>query len=172
MDLCAPAEMCYDGANDHKEDDLMVTLAQRLEQLRMEKGLSRPALAAALGLPRMSVEKFETGRQTPTQDQQKKMADYFGVSVSYLRGEDNDPTRMEDWMDGAFMEVNPAPVQPKRPTKPAPAAPAGEQGTVFDSFLTSKKFQETLRAAVLEALRSPEGQEILAKAVRKEMGKR
>lgn len=43
----------------------MVTMAQRIEALRTEKGLSRPALAAALGLPRLSIEKFETGRQTP-----------------------------------------------------------------------------------------------------------
>ena len=34
----------------------MVTIAQRIETLRVQKGLSRPALAAALGLPRMSVE--------------------------------------------------------------------------------------------------------------------
>ena len=47
----------------------MITMAQRLEELRTQRGLSRPALAAALGLPRMSVEKFETGRQTPSQEQ-------------------------------------------------------------------------------------------------------
>ncbi len=29
----------------------MVTMQQRIEALRTEKGLSRPALAAALGLP-------------------------------------------------------------------------------------------------------------------------
>ena len=49
----------------------MVTMAQRIEALRTEKGLSRPALAAALGLPRLSIEKFETGRQTPSQEQQQ-----------------------------------------------------------------------------------------------------
>ena len=91
----------------------MVTLAQRLEQLRTERNLSRPALAAALGFPRMAVEKFETGRQTPTQDQQKKIADYFGVSVPYLRGENDDPTRMDDWMDGAFLDVTPAAPAPE-----------------------------------------------------------
>ena len=52
----------------------MVTMAQRIEALRTEKGLSRPALAAALGLPRLSIEKFETGRQTPSQEQQQKLA--------------------------------------------------------------------------------------------------
>ena len=52
----------------------MVTMAQRIEELRTKKAMSRPALAAALGLPRLSIEKFETGRQTPTQEQQQKLA--------------------------------------------------------------------------------------------------
>lgn len=147
----------------------MITMAQRLEELRTQRGLSRPALAAALGLPRMSVEKFETGRQTPSQEQQTKMASYFGVSLSYLRGETNDPTDMDDWMDGAFLE-EPAPVaaapapRPKKPT-----AAAVEQGSMFDAFLNSKKFQESLRAAVLDVLRSPDGKALLEKAVRRHM---
>ena len=64
----------------------MITMAQRIEALRVEKGLSRPQLSAALGLPKSAMEKFETGRQTPTQDQQKKLADYFGVTTDYLLG--------------------------------------------------------------------------------------
>ena len=121
----------------------MVTLAQRIEELRTAKGLSRPALAAALGFPRTAIEKFETGRQTPTQDQQNKLASYFGVSLFYLRGETNDTTQMSDWMDGAFLdEPAPAPA-PKRAVKPVAAASSGgEGGTMFDAFLTSKKFQE------------------------------
>ena len=151
----------------------MVTLAQRIEQLRTARGLSRPALAAALGLPRMSIEKFETGRQTPTQDQQNKLASYFGVSLFYLRGEMDDTTQMSDWMDGAFLdEPAPAPA-PRRVVKPAAVASAGgEGGTMFDAFLTSKRFQEALQTAVLDALRTPEGQELLAKAIRKELANR
>ena len=73
-----------------------------------KRGLSRPQLSAALGLPKSAMEKFETGRQTPTQDQQKKLADYFGVSLFYLRGESDDRTRMESWLSGAVDEP-PAP---------------------------------------------------------------
>ena len=150
----------------------MVTLAQRIEELRTAKGLSRPALAAALGLPRTAIEKFETGRQTPTQDQQSKLASYFGVSLFYLRGETNDTTQMSDWMDGAFLD-EPAPATaPKRAVKPVAASSGGEGGTMFDAFLTSKKFQEALRTAVLDTLRTPEGQEILAKAIRRELANR
>ena len=151
----------------------MVTLAQRIEELRTARGLSRPALAAALGLPRTAIEKFETGRQTPTQDQQSKLASYFGVSLFYLRGETNDTTQMSDWMDGAFLdEPAPAPA-PQRAVKPVAAVSSGgEGGTMFDAFLTSKKFQEALRTAVLDTLRTPEGQEILAKAIRRELASR
>jgi transcriptional regulator with XRE-family HTH domain len=86
----------------------MITMAKRIEQLRTERNLSRPALAATLGFQKMSIEKFETGRQTPSQEQLDTMAAYFGVSVFYLRGENDDRTRMDDWMDGAFMDVEPA----------------------------------------------------------------
>lgn len=130
----------------------MVTLAQRIEELRTARGLSRPALAAALGFPRTAIEKFETGRQTPTQDQQNKLASYFGVSLFYLRGETNDTTQMSDWMDGAFLdEPAPVPAPRRAAVKPAVAASSGgEGGTMFDAFLTSKKFQEALRTAVLD----------------------
>lgn len=152
----------------------MVTLAKRIEELRTERGLSRPELAAALGLPRMAVEKFETGRQTPSQEQQKKMADYFGVPVPYLRGETSDTTTMGDWMDGAFMDAPKSAPAPKRPARPVVVETSGDSGsgTMFDAFLTSKKFQETLRTAVLDVLRSSEGQELLTKAIRKEQDKR
>ena len=113
----------------------MVTLAQRIEELRTARGLSRPALAAALGFPRTAIEKFETGRQTPTQDQQNKLASYFGVSLFYLRGETNDTTQMSDWMDGAFLdEPAPVPAPRRAAVKPAVAASSGgEGGTMFDA---------------------------------------
>ena len=145
----------------------MVTMAQRIGELRAERGLNRPALAAALGFAKTSIEKFETGRQTPSQEQQKKLASYFGVSLFYLRGESSDRTQMEDWMDGALLDTQPAP-PPRRVPAPAAKPSGSKEGTVFDSFLNSKKFQESLRTAVLDALRSPEGQKILAQAIRKE----
>jgi len=147
----------------------MVSMAQRIEQLRNEKGMSRLELASALGLPRLAIEKFETGRQTPTQDQQNKLASFFGVSLMYLRGENNDRIRMEDWMSGAFVDepkLAPVPVRPA-----SKAAASGEPGGMFDAFLSSKKFQEALKAAALEALKTPEGQKLLGEAIRRELRK-
>ena len=153
----------------------MVTMALRIEALRMQKALSRPALAAALGLPRMSIEKFETGRQTPSQEQQTKLAHYFGVSLSYLRGETDDPTDMESWLSGNFAD-EPAPqTAPKAPARPAAqvvqSSGGSGDGAVFSALLKSSSFQEMVRSAVLDVLRSPEGQQLLAKAIRKEMGR-
>lgn len=154
----------------------MVTMAQRIEALRTEKGLSRPALSAALGLPKSAAEKFETGRQTPTQEQQQRLAAFFGVSAFYLRGESDDRTQMENWLNNSFSDE---PSQPVRPARPAPERPvvtasSGGQGegTVFSALLKSKAFQDLIRDTVVQVLRSPEGQALIAGAVRKELNRR
>lgn len=147
----------------------MVTLAQRITELRTQKGMSRPELSLALGLPKTAVEKFETGRQTPTQDQQKKMAAYFGVSLFYLRGESNDPTTQENWMNGSFPdEPVDIPSKAKPVSTPAPRSHGGT-GNMLDPILKSDGFQQAVRAAVLDILRSKEGQQLLEQAVARYM---
>jgi len=151
----------------------MVTIAQRIETLRTQKGMSRPALSATLGLPRMAVEKFETGRQTPTQEQQSKIAQYFGVSLFYLRGESDDPTSMDSWLNGAIPADEPVRPAPKAAAPRVVQSSGGSQedGAVFSALLKSKSFQSMVRDTVLEVLRSPEGQELIAKAVKKELNR-
>ena len=153
----------------------MVTMAQRIEALRTEAGLSRPAASQALGFPKNAFEKFETGRQTPTKEQQEKMADYFGVSLFYLRGESNDRTRQEDWMSGALpAEEEDAPVYRPAPApkkvRTEPAAP--QSATMLDALFAGKAAREQFKTMVLEVLRSPEGQAVIAQAVWKELAKR
>ncbi len=152
----------------------MVTMAQRIQELRSERGLSRPALAAELKLPRTAVEKFETGRQSPTKEQVQVLADFFGVSIFYLRGESNDRTRQDAWLDAAYSapqgEHIPIPAKAAKP-KAQPQTNLDGQGNIFESFLRSKQFQETLRSTVLDVLRSPEGQELIARAVRTELNR-
>ena len=151
----------------------MVTMAQRIEELRTKKAMSRPALAAALGLPRLSIEKFETGRQTPTQEQQQKLASAFGVSIAYLRGETDDPTSMDNWLSGAVPAEEPV-VLPKavRRATAAVVAQSGDSGksdggAVFSALLKSDSFKALVRDTVLDVLKSPEGQALLAKAAKK-----
>ena len=152
----------------------MVTMAQRIEALRTEAGLSRPAASQALGFLKNAFEKFETGRQTPTKEQQEKMASYFGVSLFYLRGESNDRTRQEDWMSGTLpAEEEDAPVYRPAPApkkvRTEPAAP--QSATMLDALFAGKAAREQFKAMVLEVLRSPEGQAVIAQAVWKELAK-
>lgn len=152
----------------------MVTMAQRIQELRSERGLSRPALAAELKLPRTAIEKLETGRQSPTKEQVQALADFFDVSIFYLRGESNDRTRQDAWLDAAYStpqgEHIPIPAKAAKP-KAQPRTDLDGQGNIFESFLRSKQFQETLCSTVLEVLRSPEGQELIARAVRTELNR-
>ena len=155
----------------------MVTLAQRIEELRTKQGLTRPALSAALGLPRNAVEKFETGRQTPTKEQQKKLADHFGVCLAYLQGESDDPTRQDTWMSqalsGASAHDDDVPVRRAAPQpKPKPSMQnQGSQGGILAALLSNKAFHDTVKAEILEVLRTKEGQELLAQIVKKEIDK-
>ncbi|WP_300269725.1 helix-turn-helix domain-containing protein [uncultured Flavonifractor sp.] len=151
----------------------MVTMAQRIEALRNEAGLSRPALSAALGFPKNAIKKYETGRATPTKDQQEKMAAYFGVSLFYLRGESGDRTRQEDWMSGGLSAAEEEPVYRPAPVKRPKAEPVSTGGaTMLDALFSTKQAKDQFKAMVLEVLRSPEGQEVIAQAVWKELAKR
>lgn len=49
----------------------MITLAQRIEELRTQRGMSRPGLSAALGLPKNAIEKFETAAKHPTRSSRR-----------------------------------------------------------------------------------------------------
>ena len=151
----------------------MVTMAQRIEALRTEAGLSRASAAQALGFPRNAFEKFETGRQTPTKEQQEKMAGFFGVSIFYLRGESSDRTRQEDWMSGALpAEEEDGPVYRPAPAPKKPKAePAPQGSTMLDALFAGKAAREQFKSMVLEVLRSPEGQAVIAQAVWKELSK-
>ena len=151
----------------------MVTLAQRIQELRDERGMTRPALAVALGFPAKTIEKFETGRQTPTKEQLDKMTSFFQVSIFYLKGESNDRTSQDNWMDAKWAD-DPTPEIPipRKAPKPAPAQSSSESGTVFSALLKNKDFQEMVRATVLDVLRSPEGNAILSQVVRKELDRR
>ena len=129
------------------------------------------SLAAALGLPRLSIEKFETGRQTPSQEQQQKLAGAFGVSLPYLRGETDDPTSMDNWLSGAVPQEDVVLPKAVRKATAAVVAQSGDSsksdGAVFSALLKSDSFKALVRETVLDVLKSPEGQALLAKAAKK-----
>lgn len=150
----------------------MTSISKRIEQLRGKKGLSRPALAAALGFPKTSIEKFETGRLTPNQEQQKALAAFFGVSAEYLRGGSDDPAAMDSWLNGELPEEEPpaVPSAPKR-TVVASAESRNNDSAPLTAMLKSEAFKALVRETVVEVLNSREGRQMIAKAVKSELVK-
>jgi transcriptional regulator with XRE-family HTH domain len=65
-----------------KEVDIM-TFYERLEKLRKDKGISQGDLEKELGFSNGSISKWKKSK--PTLERYQKLAEYFGVSVEYLR---------------------------------------------------------------------------------------
>lgn len=59
-------------------------LAQRIQHLRKEKGLSQEELAEALGVSRQAVSKWESTQSTPDVEKIVAMSRYFAVTTDYL----------------------------------------------------------------------------------------
>lgn len=64
----------------------MKIFAERLLELRREKGISQAVLAKQLGVSYAVVCYWETDRSEPTAPNLVKISDFFGVSVDYLLG--------------------------------------------------------------------------------------
>lgn len=65
----------------------------RLKELRKSKGLSIEELSKELknkgdNISASAIQKYERKERNPKIENWKKLADYFGVSVDYLRGKD------------------------------------------------------------------------------------
>ena len=61
-----------------------------LKTLRTEKGLTQQKIADHLQISRSVLSNYETGIVDPTLSVLKKLSDYFGVSIDYLIGREDD----------------------------------------------------------------------------------
>lgn len=61
-------------------------MSNRIKELRLEKGLSQRKIAEETGISQQSLSFYEKGDRNPKIETWQKLADYFGVSVSYLQG--------------------------------------------------------------------------------------
>ncbi|WP_373894245.1 helix-turn-helix domain-containing protein [Virgibacillus natechei] len=66
----------------------MSSIASRLIQLREEKGLSPEELANELHFAKTIIWSYELGKKQPIFSHVNKIAEYFGVDVDYLLGEE------------------------------------------------------------------------------------
>lgn len=70
-----------------------MTFGERLRQLRTEKGLTQKQLAVETGTSERGIQNYEMGIRNPAFDVLIALADYFDVSLDYLCGRSDDPTR-------------------------------------------------------------------------------
>lgn len=71
----------------------MQKLNERIRQLRTQNNITQKQLADAINVQSPSVQRFEYGTVRPSLDKLIVMADYFNVSLDYLVGRSDDPTR-------------------------------------------------------------------------------
>ena len=64
----------------------MEVFAERLKELRLEKGLSQNQLAKATGLTHAAISRWESGLRQPTAAAIITLAGFFGVTSDYLLG--------------------------------------------------------------------------------------
>lgn len=62
----------------------------RLKQLRIAKGLTQKSVAEALSIARNTYNQYETGKRAPDIETFCRIASFFGVSVDYLVGRDEE----------------------------------------------------------------------------------
>ena len=65
----------------------------RLLSLRKNKGISQKALASEFGISDAAITMMEKGKRLPSFEILCALADYFDVSLDYLVGRSDDPTR-------------------------------------------------------------------------------
>jgi transcriptional regulator with XRE-family HTH domain len=70
-------------------------IAKRLRSAREQAGLSQGQVAKLLGLHRPSVSEVEAGRRSVTAEELAKMAELYGVSVSWLAGAEDDSAGLQ-----------------------------------------------------------------------------
>lgn len=66
--------------------DTKEIFANRLFEIRENRGITRQKAADDLGISRASLEYYEKGKRTPDLNTIGKISDYFNVSIDYLMG--------------------------------------------------------------------------------------
>ena len=71
----------------------MATLPERLVQLQTEHKLLKKDIAEAVGISTMAYYRYKSGKRLPDVAILIKLADFYNISIDYLLGRSDDPTR-------------------------------------------------------------------------------
>ena len=64
-------------------------ISERLKELRIKRGYSQSELADKLHVSKSTISMIELGSRKPSFEMMELLADFFNVSLDYLRGDDD-----------------------------------------------------------------------------------
>lgn len=74
-------------------------MENRIKELRELASISQRKLAKSVGISQQAIANYETGERTPRNEEiWKKMANYFNVPVSYIKGYGKDLTEIKNYI--------------------------------------------------------------------------
>lgn len=132
-------------------DERVSKLMNNIKKLRKEKGLTVDALASEIGVSKSSISLWENGRTDPRPGPVQKLADFFGVTKSYLLG--YTPNRNNLDLTTVFQEI-------KRSGFKVTSIDENSREYTYHNFLNSlaesiNEVQKT-RERILKALSDPD----------------
>ena len=69
----------------------MATFPQRLQELKRRKGVMQKDVAASVGVPLRTYQRYERGENEPQLSTLIRIADFYGVTLDYLAGRSDVP---------------------------------------------------------------------------------
>ena len=88
-------EMHCEGKTKEKEGGTMADkFPERLKKMRERNRLKQCVLAELCGLSKNQIKKYESGKAEPRASSLESIADYFDVSIDYLVGRSDNPTKL------------------------------------------------------------------------------
>ncbi|MBQ8255091.1 MAG: helix-turn-helix transcriptional regulator [Clostridia bacterium] len=68
---------------------------ERFNELLKSRGINAMGLAKEIGVPKSIVYEWKSGMRDPSLENMLRIADYFGVSLEYLTGREDEETDIE-----------------------------------------------------------------------------
>jgi transcriptional regulator with XRE-family HTH domain len=112
----------------------MITVTERIKQLRVENNLTQSELAEKVGLTYVQIGRYEKGKSNPSSDVLQKLASVLGTSTDYLmngKTEQVEAQLVDKELIKQFQEVEKLNPEEKHLVK-----------TFLDAFITKKKIQQ------------------------------
>ena len=69
-------------------------IAERLLELRKSRNLTQRQVYTGIDMSPLGYQRYEYGERKPGYDQLIRLADFYNVSIDYLVGRSDNPTRL------------------------------------------------------------------------------